>query len=317
MHDTLALQLSVHTRLPRFTHLVPLAYVSAVICFSMLFASRQRMTVPACVMPHTDAEILSTCSVCVLYALFHQKTFAQRWNDIQTVVTITQRVQIHASLNSPQRMECVTPPRGKGTPIRSEVTTDTAATQPSTHMPVNLVLTNTTLGTIRQILTAHPATHRYAKENIPHPAILITKERLVILQGILRSVTDETLFHALLYHHFRLTVMSELISDDRTLELTVENAIYILTPPRTTSVVTPHHFHLYLNPHDRLPLSRIHILVTSPPPIVLLSQSVFRVNALDPRVHGAAQCYVQWHMPQISSQHSRSQQTPLNTSNQF
>ena len=207
----------------------------------------------ACAMPHTDANTLSTCSVYVLYALIHQNTFAQRWNDIQTAVTTAQRIQINASLNSPQRMECATPPRGRGIPIRSDVPTDTVTNQPSTHMSVNLALSKTTLGMIRQILITPPATHRCAREYIPHLAMPITKERLVTLRGVIRSGTDELLSITLLYHHFRLTAMSELISDDRKLEPTVDNAIHILTPPQTTNVATPYHLHLYLNPHDCLP----------------------------------------------------------------
>ena len=187
-------------------------------------------------MPYTDANTLSTCFVYVLYALVHQNAFSQRWNDIQTAVTTD--------------MECATPPRGRSIPIRSDVPTDTVTNQPSTHMSVNLALPKTTLGTIRQILIAPPATYRCAREHISHLAMFITKERLVTLQGVIRSGTDEPLSITLLYHHFRLTAMSELISDDRKLEPTVDNAIHILTPPQTTNVATPHHLHLYLNPHD-------------------------------------------------------------------
>ena len=150
-------------------------------------------------------------------------------------------------------MECTTPPRGRGIPIRSDVPTDTATNRPSTHMSVNLALPTTTLGAIRQILTAPLAMHICAREHIPHPAIPITKERLVALQGIIRSGTDEPLSNTLLYHHFRLSAMFELIPDDRILELTVDNTIHIMSPPRTTNVTTPYHFHLYLNPHGRLP----------------------------------------------------------------
>ena len=86
---------------------------------------------PACTIPNTDANNLSTCPICVLYALVHQNKFSQRWNDIQTAVPTTRRAQINASLNSPQRMAQSTPPG-------SDLTTDTSTTHSSTHMYVNL-----------------------------------------------------------------------------------------------------------------------------------------------------------------------------------
>ena len=208
---------------------------------------------PACAMPNADANNLSTCPICVIYALLYQNMFAQRWNDIQTVVPTTRCAQIHASHNSLQRKECATSPHKRGLPIGSNVPTATVSTASSTHMFVNLALTENTLGTIRNILATLPATHRCTNIHIPHPVMPLTTERLVNLQGSIRSGTDEQLTLALLFHHFHLTALSELIPNDRTLELTVDNAIHLLTPPRTTSVSTPRHLHLYLNPHDRLP----------------------------------------------------------------
>ena len=35
--------------------------------------------------------------------------------------------------------------------------------------------------------------------------------------------------------------------------ITLDNTIYTLTPPRIGSFAVPHHLHLYLVPHDRLP----------------------------------------------------------------
>ena len=166
---------------------------------------------------------------------------------------MTRSAQIHASLNSPQRIECATPPQKQGLPIRSDAPTATVSTPPSTHMSVNLALTAITLGTISQNLTTQSATHRCARVHIPHQVMPLITGHLVTLQGIIRSGTDEQLPHALIFHHFRLTVLSELILNDRTLDLTIDNAIYHLTSPRTTTVDPTHYLHLYLNPHDRLP----------------------------------------------------------------
>ena len=208
---------------------------------------------PACALPLTDAHTLFACSICILYALIHQNTFAQRWTTVQTTVPTTRNVQIHASLHSPQRMECATPPRKRGIPIQSDIPIATVNTPPSTHMSVNLTLTETTRGTISQILTMQPATHRCTRVHIPHPVMPITTGHLVKIQGIIRSGSEEQLPLPLLYHHFRLTTLSDFIPDDRTLELTVDIAVHLLTTPRTTSVARPHHLHLNLNPHDRHP----------------------------------------------------------------
>ena len=175
---------------------------------------------PACAMPNADANNLSTCPICVIYALLYQNMFAQRWNDIQTVVPTTRCAQIHASHNSLQRKECATSPHKRGLPIGSNVPTATVSTASSTHMFVNLALTENTLGTIRNILATLPATHRCTNIPIPHPVMPLTTERLVNLQGSIRSGTDEQLTLALLFHHFHLTALSELIPNDRTLELT-------------------------------------------------------------------------------------------------
>ena len=37
------------------------------------------------------------------------------------------------------------------------------------------------------------------------------------------------------------------------MKISLDNTTHTLTPPRTGTVATPHHLHLYLNPHGRLP----------------------------------------------------------------
>ena len=58
-------------------------------------------------------------------------------------------------------------------------------------MSVNLALTETTLGTIRQILTTQLAIHKYTRIYIPYPVMPITTGHLVTLKGIIRSGTEE------------------------------------------------------------------------------------------------------------------------------
>ena len=59
--------------------------------------------------------------------------------------------------------------------------------------------------------------------------------------------------HRVIFHHIHITALSALVPSDRTLKLSLDNTIHTLTPPRTGNVATPHHLHLFLNPHNRLP----------------------------------------------------------------
>ena len=94
-----------------------------------------------------------------------------------------------------------------------------------------------------------------------------------------------TLYYIIAYF---IILYYTLLPSDITLRITFDYIIHTMTPPRTGSVATPHHIHLYLNPHDRLPyLQHTCILGPIQNPIVLLSLPVFRVNALNHQVHGS------------------------------
>ena len=73
------------------------------------------------------------------------------------------------------------------------------------------------------------------------------------LDIIIQSIQDQTLSQRIIFHHLHFTTISTLLPSDKTLKITLNNTIHILTPHRTGSVATPHHLHLYLSPHDRLP----------------------------------------------------------------
>ena len=208
---------------------------------------------PACAMPHTDANDLSTCLLCVLYALVHQNTFDQRWNDIQTSLTATRQQKVHSSLIYPKPVKNATPPRDKGRPSVLVLATKTDTTQTRTNIVINLTLTARTLGAIQQILRAIPTTNQCTIKHISHPALTLTMTQLHSLNGLIEVNLDQNLSHLVIFHHLHITVMSTIIPSDITLKITLDNTIHILTLPRTGSVTTPHHLHLYLNPHDPLP----------------------------------------------------------------
>ena len=73
------------------------------------------------------------------------------------------------------------------------------------------------------------------------------------LYRLIQANLQQYLIHRIIFHHLQFTAMSTLIPSDRTLKITLDNTIYTLTPPRTGSLDTPHHLHLYLNRHNRLP----------------------------------------------------------------
>ena len=80
-----------------------------------------------------------------------------------------------------------------------------------------------------------------------------TEKNPTTLLSLIRSIQDQTLSQRILFHHLRITAISIITPNDRTLKITLDNTIHTLTPPRTGSVAIPHHLHLYLNPHNRLP----------------------------------------------------------------
>ena len=208
---------------------------------------------PACARPLSATDTPHTCSSCVLYTLIHQNTFAQRWSDIQTPLTTTRHQQLHPSLNSPPPVKHTTPPSDNGKPSGAilPIPTDITRTQP--NMLVNLALPTHTLAAIQQVLTATPISHQCTTTHVFHSTLPLTMTQVHSFNRLIQENLDRTISHRVIYHHLRVTAMSTLIPCDRTLKITLDNTIHILTPPRTGSVAIPHHLHLYLDPHDRLP----------------------------------------------------------------
>ena len=149
-------------------------------------------------------------------------------------------------------MKHTTPSRDKGKPSVSVVplTTDTFRTRP--NMFINLALTSHTIEAIQQVLTATPVTNHCTTTHISYPTLMLTMTQLYSLNGLVQANLNQNRTHLVIFHHLCIATMSTLPPGDRTLKITLDNTIHTLTPPRTGSVATPHHLHLYLNPHDRL-----------------------------------------------------------------
>ena len=102
-------------------------------------------------------------------------------------------------------------------------------------------------------MTATPAPNLYTTPHISHPTLPLPLTHLHRLHSIIQSAQDQTMPHRVIFHHIHITALSALVPSDRTLKLSLDNTVHTLTPLRTGNVATPHHLHLYLNPHGRLP----------------------------------------------------------------
>ena len=162
--------------------------------------------------------------------------------------------QIYPFINCPQPITEPIPPRHQGTTsIPNPVTTTNDTTTLPSRLTVTLILPQSTLAEIRQVLSATPASHTCTKVHISHHSLPITMKQLHTLHGVIQSGENQNLLNRTIFHHLRITALSPLLPKDRYLHLTVDNTIHHLTTPRTTNVDPPHNLQLYLNPHDRLP----------------------------------------------------------------
>ena len=149
-------------------------------------------------------------------------------------------------------MQHITPSHDKEEPSVSTVPPITDVTRQRPKLIVNIVLTSHTLEAIQQVMTATPAPNLYTTPHIAHPTLPLPLTHLHRLHRIIQSAQDQTMPHRVILHHIHITALSALVPSDRTLKLSLDNTIHTLTPPRTGNVATPHHLHLFLNPHNRL-----------------------------------------------------------------
>ena len=108
-------------------------------------------------------------------------------------------------------------------------------------------------GELYHVITATPDSNECTKVYIYHLVLPITMRHINIFHGNMRLDQSHRLFNQLVFHHLRITVVSPLILQDRSLHLTIDNVIYALTPPCADIMATPHRLHFFLNPHNRMP----------------------------------------------------------------
>ena len=141
----------------------------------------------ACASPHTGIETQVECSACVVYALIHPNTFAQRLNEIQMTVIPIPYAQIHISINIAHLWETATPSQRQRTPHVFILDPRTDATPIPNRMTVNLVLTQHTLEEIHQVVTSIPDSNECSTVYIHHPILSITMKHLHTLQRLIHS----------------------------------------------------------------------------------------------------------------------------------
>ena len=120
-------------------------------------------------------------------------------------------------------------------------------------MIINLALPSHDREAIQQVLTTTHTSRLCSMTHIAHPTLPLPFSQVDSLNRLIQANLEQNLTHLIIFHHLRITAMSALIPSDRTLTVTLNNTIHTLTPPRTVPVATPHHLHLYLNPHDQPP----------------------------------------------------------------
>ena len=208
---------------------------------------------PACASPHTDDGSPSTCAGCVIFALIHHNTFAERWIEIQYDLAPAQPTQLHPSLNSQQHDLTASPTNQQDASSLSLAKPETYSTSPVLRIAINLVLSSHTKQAVQQVLAVNPSLPLCTTVHISHPALPLTMKNL----HSLHDLNHLTILH--MFNHLCITTVSPLIPRDRTVYVTVHQITYPLTP------ATPHHLHLFLNPHNRHPyLLHTHRLTDQP-----------------------------------------------------
>ena len=214
---------------------------------------------PACASPHTDDGIPSTCAGCIIFALIHQNTFAERWTALQHNLAPAPPSQLHPSLNSPQYDLIASPTTQQDASSLARVKPHQDSTSPVLRTTINLLLSSHTQQAVQQVLAANPSSPLSTTVHIFHPTIPLTMNNLYSLH----DRKPLTILH--MFRHLCITAASPLIPSDRTVYVTVYQITHPLTPTRAAQVDTPHRLHLFLNPHNRHPyLLHTHKLTAHP-----------------------------------------------------
>ena len=206
---------------------------------------------PACASPHSDDGIPSTCTGCVIFAIIHQNTFAERSTELQHNLAPAQPSQLHPSLNSPQPGHRASPAQTYGASTESSPVLQPASPASVIRHCTNIVLPLHTHTEIRQVLTSNPSSPKCTNIHLDHPTMPLPMKNLHSLHN-----RNKLLLLPPLFHHIRITATSPLLLRNRSLSITLDKIVHIMTPPTLNGDTPPHRLHLFLNPHNRMPFLR-------------------------------------------------------------
>ena len=202
---------------------------------------------PACASPYTDNGSPSTCASCIIFALIHQNTFVERWNDMQHGLAPDRSSQLHPSLNSPQPDHSVSPAQTYGASPESTNVLQLASSASVIRHCTNLVLSPHTHIEIQTVQTSNPSSPLCTKIHLDYPTIPLMVKNLHSLHDRNKPISLPPLFH-----HLRITATSLLLLRDRSLSITLDKGVHIMTPPTLNGETPPHRLHLFLNSHNRM-----------------------------------------------------------------
>ena len=193
--------------------------------------------------PHT------VCPGCIVYALLHQNTLLQRWQDIHDTLRPTPPIQQHRFIHSPD------PILGPGISgnLAGTSTPPTHSNTPTPRQVIDLTLHQHADNEIVAVFARSTAdtsamVHRY------HSHMALTLRHLRRLRIILCPSDTHQLPLRVLYHQLLISARSPLIPRDRHLSISMDNTIYAMTPNATHDSSTRlHYIQLFLNPSTGSP----------------------------------------------------------------
>ena len=202
-------------------------------------------------MPNDTTSPRLACPSCIFYVLFCQITFLKRWNSIQVAAPSVSPLQAHRSIH-------------RSTPVANTVSSPQRrrTTKISTPLPghlsqplINLILTIHTINAIDTFLPTGKATHTNAHVHLAHTTMTIDLYHLRQLHTCISPSTTQNIPHRIICHHLlNISARSPLVPKDRSLSLTIDNHIHLLTFNHPNApTIRLHHRHLFLNPYKRTP----------------------------------------------------------------
>lgn len=183
------------------------------------------------------------CPGYIVYALIHQHTFLQRWNDVQATITPSPPLQTHRYIDSPIPVTSTT----SSTPIWCKPISSSLLPSHALQPDINLSLLQYTVSEIDNV-------HDSIQVHLTYPNMPVKFNHLRSLHKIMHPANTCHQSNRVLYDHLFISALSPLIPRDRSLSLAMDNIIYILiinsldAPP-----IMQHCLHLFFNPSKESP----------------------------------------------------------------